>query len=413
MKKINKYILSGALCTLCISNGFARAEGNAEPMDIRSNWYIEIGAGAQLLFSADASKLDFGKRITPSLSLTGGKWFSPYWGTRFQIQGYGFNGNSTTDGIYLNDPLNGGLIYGPNDPVRNESVIRPDGSYRHYLRYMNMHLDFQVSLANLVGGYKPERKWDIILAVGLGYAHAFSYKGAPKVNAVSTNFSLMGKYKLPKGFDLNLEVQSSLFPDQFDGRITGGMYESNCAVTLGVTYNFENRGFNIAGRKARKPRHSTRKSRRVSYVQIINPEAAMRTVEVVKTVNDTVYKEVKVREEVPMKANEPLMLGSILFDINKTVPVRGQEITFVNIVKFLDENPKAKLHLTGYADQQTGTPEYNLRLSTKRGAAVKDILVEKYGIDRKRVEVQGVGTDAQPYEQNEWNRVVIVTAIHK
>ena len=127
----------------------------------------------------------------------------------------------------------------------------------------------------------------------------------------------------------------------------------------------------------------------------------------------TVYKEVKVREEVPMKANEPLMLGSILFDINKTVPVRGQEITFVNIVKFLDENPKAKLHLTGYADQQTGTPEYNLRLSTKRGAAVKDILVEKYGIDRKRVEVQGVGTDAQPYEQNEWNRVVIVTAIHK
>ena len=60
MKKINKYILSGALCTLCISNGFARAEGNAEPMDIRSNWYIEIGAGAQLLFSADASKLDFG-----------------------------------------------------------------------------------------------------------------------------------------------------------------------------------------------------------------------------------------------------------------------------------------------------------------------------------------------------------------
>ena len=36
MKKINKYILSGALCTLCISNGFARAEGNAEPMDIRS-----------------------------------------------------------------------------------------------------------------------------------------------------------------------------------------------------------------------------------------------------------------------------------------------------------------------------------------------------------------------------------------
>ena len=130
MKKINKYIIVCMLFSFCLSNTVAQTKGNIS--DIRSYWYIEVGAGALVLFSADASKLSFGGRITPSISVAGGKWFSPYWGTRVQVQGYSFNGNSTTNGLYLGNPLNNGLIYGSNDPVRSESVIRPDGSYRHY-----------------------------------------------------------------------------------------------------------------------------------------------------------------------------------------------------------------------------------------------------------------------------------------
>ena len=99
MKKINKYIIVCMLFSFCLSNTVAQTKGNIS--DIRSNWYIEVGAGAQVLFSADASKLSFGDRITPSISVAGGKWFSPYWGTRVQVQGYSFNGNSTTNGLYL------------------------------------------------------------------------------------------------------------------------------------------------------------------------------------------------------------------------------------------------------------------------------------------------------------------------
>ncbi|MEI3343075.1 MAG: hypothetical protein V8R52_14020 [Coprobacter fastidiosus] len=45
-------------------------------MEYRSNWYIEVGAGAQVLFSADASKLSFGDRISPSISVAGVMVFS-------------------------------------------------------------------------------------------------------------------------------------------------------------------------------------------------------------------------------------------------------------------------------------------------------------------------------------------------
>ena len=90
MKKINKYIIVCMLFSfLSFRTLLLRLRGNIS--DIRSNWYIEVGAGAQVLFSADASKLSFGDRITPSISVAGGKWFSPYWGTRVQVQGYSFN----------------------------------------------------------------------------------------------------------------------------------------------------------------------------------------------------------------------------------------------------------------------------------------------------------------------------------
>ncbi|MCP9610487.1 OmpA family protein [Coprobacter tertius] len=407
--KTTKYVLVSIFLLAYVTESFSNSREIPNKTETLSNWYVEMGLGGQFYFSKGASRLSFGEHISPAISITGGKWFSPYWGTRIQANGYGFNGYSTTDGIYLNDPLTNSFIYGPNDPARNENKIRPDGSYRRNLRYLNTHIDFQVSLANLVIGYNPSGKWDIIPAVGIGYAHTFAYKGTPNINVVSTNFSLIGKYKFPKGFDLNLEIQNSLFPDQFDGRITGKMYESNLAITLGVTYNFGNRNFNFIKPKKQK---REKRPRKIHYVQIINPEILNR-VETIKTVVDTVYinKEVKIEKKVPVKNNTPIMLGSILFDIDNDIPSYGQEITFINIVKYLNENPDIKIRLTGYADQQTGTTQYNLHLSVKRSIMVRDILTKKYHIDRKRIEVQGAGIDAQPYEQKKWNRVVIITTV--
>ncbi|MFR3548843.1 MAG: hypothetical protein ACLTTW_00265, partial [Coprobacter sp.] len=62
MKKMNKYIIVCVLSSLCFLNTVAQTKGNRS--DIRSNWYIEMGVGAQVLFSTDASKLSFGDRIT-------------------------------------------------------------------------------------------------------------------------------------------------------------------------------------------------------------------------------------------------------------------------------------------------------------------------------------------------------------
>lgn len=375
---------------------------------IGTDWYIEVGGGAQVLFTKDASILDFGKRITPAISITGGKWFSPFWGARIQAQGYSFNSFSTTrEGIYVNNPLYNGLIYGPDDPVRNEVPVRPDGSYRSYLRYMNIHADFQVSLANLIGGYKPERKWDIIPAVGLGYIHTFPYKGTAKVNSISTNFSLMGKYKLPKGFDINMEVQAALMPDRFDGRIVGKSYENNCALTIGVTYHFKKRSSKPVTVKAQE------KELKETLRKIIREELQTQVPMIYNRngIKDTVVVTQHIPGEVVKSKGKPFTLASLLFDTGKADPQNGQEIQFVNITEYMKKYPEAKIRLEGYADKQTGNAEANLHLSMRRAMKIRSILIDNYGIDPKRIETQGIGINRQPYEENDWNRVVIVTVV--
>ena len=47
----------------------------------------------------------------------------------------------------------------------------------------------------------------------------------------------------------------------------------------------------------------------------------------------------------------------------------------------------------------------------RRAAQVRTILINDYGVDSKQIEAQGIGANYQPYEENDWNRIVIVTVI--
>ena len=386
----NKYLFP-AILLFCFSASTFSQEEKIKFPDFNSfagNWYIEAGGGVQWLFAKDVSRLSGNQRVTPAISLTGGKWVSPFWGVRLQATGYSLNDYSTTEGLYVANPLANGLIYGPNDPTRDEVDIYPDGSYRRYLRYMNVHADVQVSLFNLIFGYntnKPIGRWDIIPAVGIGYMQTFAYKGAPQEAFVSTNYALMGKYKFDK-FDVNLEVQSALLPDAFDGRISDKKVESNLALTLGVTWRLGKQGF---------------KKRTVEV-----PVEVLRTERV--QVRDTVVVVQKEKEKI---APTPFTLAAIRFNINQSEPVKDQEIAYNNIAAYMKKNPQAKIRLDGYADRETGTADYNLSLSFKRAISVQTILINNYGIDKKRIEVQGIGSNDQPYGKNKFNRVVNVVAI--
>ena len=100
-------------------------------------------------------------------------------------------------------------------------------------------------------------------------------------------------------------------------------------------------------------------------------------------------------------------MATVRFTINSS-RITGEEMVNVyNIAEWMKANPEQNVAIVGYADKDTGTSAYNMALSKRRAESVKKALVDKYGINPDRLSIQAEGSDVQPYDVNNWNRIVI------
>ena len=99
----------------------------------------------------------------------------------------------------------------------------------------------------------------------------------------------------------------------------------------------------------------------------------------------------------------------VYFRINSAKIDKNQQINIYNTAEFMKNN-NAPIKVVGYADKKTGTSDYNMGLSEKRARAVAKELIDKYGISSSQITIEWRGSDEQPYGENSWNRVVIMSA---
>jgi outer membrane protein OmpA-like peptidoglycan-associated protein len=102
----------------------------------------------------------------------------------------------------------------------------------------------------------------------------------------------------------------------------------------------------------------------------------------------------------------PLM-STVRFTINSCQISDEEMVNVYNTAEYLKENPSVDVIIKGYADKDTGTEAFNMELSRKRAQAVYDALTNMYGIDGGRLVVDAEGSNTQPYDVNNWNRIVI------
>ena len=88
----------------------------------------------------------------------------------------------------------------------------------------------------------------------------------------------------------------------------------------------------------------------------------------------------------------------ILFDFNSDKIKPTSYGVVKEIADVLQQNSGIKVKIIGHTDSD-GSDVSNLELSRKRSAAVKDMLVNEFGIDVSRVETDGKG-EAQPVVDN-------------
>ncbi len=83
----------------------------------------------------------------------------------------------------------------------------------------------------------------------------------------------------------------------------------------------------------------------------------------------------------------------ILFDVNAAV-IKPESFGIIKeIAAALKENPSVKIRITGHTSSD-GDDKANMELSQKRAAAVKDALVNEFGVDAAVIETAGKGETA-------------------
>lgn len=348
----------------------------------KNNWYIQLGAGMQVPYTDHylAGNKKDKHHITAIYNAGFGHWFSPYLG--FRITGY----------------------YGKMhmDWIKTQSV-----------NMVNANADLTWDMFNSIAGPKADRVFSIIPFVGVGGTYTWGFDPATasipdgeghlktKEWTLPVSAGIQLRLRLCKYVDFFAEGRVNFYGDNFNNVASGDPIEANVNVYGGFLVNFGGRQYS-----AYNP------CEYLGYINQLNGQVNALRGELATTAAALAAAEAQlpcpevVAEEVVV-AQAP-MLATVRFKINSAKISNEEMVNVYNVAEWMKANPSVNVIVQGYADKNTGTSAYNMELSQRRGQSVVDALVN-YGVDASRLTIQANGSDVQPYDTNNWNRIVIFT----
>ncbi len=330
--------------------------------------------------------------------------FKPHWFIQMQAGGAHTVGEAKfTDLISPAAAINVGYQGLPRHGVYELELV--DGKQREdgYLlsktintKYLQGSADIISDLSTLFCGFNPKRVFNGYVFLGGGLNRGFDNDEA---NALDTRtyemeylwrdgkFLIAGRMglgcnlRLNDRLSINIEGNANVLSDKFNSKKAGNAdWQFNALIGLNIKFG--------KGYTETKP---------VYY------EAEPVVVEQPKPV--PVVEQPQPKKEVVVQP----MKQDIFFALNSAKIQDDQKSKIDMLVEYLQNNPAAKVKVTGYADVNTGNPKINKSLSEKRAGNVADALKAK-GITTDRIMVDSKGDTVQPYKAPEENRVSICIA---
>ncbi|MCM1033949.1 MAG: OmpA family protein [Odoribacter sp.] len=354
----------------------------------KDNWFIQIGAGITSPFVENKMPdgVDARHHVTPVYNVAFGKWFSPYIGWRLSF-------------------LGGALHWDNQTFCKN--------------KWVNANFDFMWDMFNTFGGVNSKRVFSIVPFIGLGGVYLWDYKPATAVNVERDNGKLKTnswslplsagiqlRFRLSKYVDFFAEGRAQFAGDNFNNYCVGAPVDMNLSVIGGFT-------FHIGGSDFR----SYNPCDYVGYIQNLNNQVndlrgALATTAAALAAAEAQLPcpEVQQVESTTIIEAAPLM-ATVRFTINSSVISDQEMVNVYNVAQWMKDNPDQNVAIVGYADKDTGSSTYNMGLSKRRAEAVRDALVNKYGINPDRLSIDAEGSEVQPYDVNNWNRIVIFSNV--
>ena len=354
------------------------------------HWFLEIQGGVGILpFGEANNKASLTDRIYPIVQLGLGQWHEPWFATRVQLGGWNMKG-------FVMDAA------GTNQAYNNLFAVA--------------HYDFMFDVVNYFAKYNAKRVFHLVPYVGLGagYKHHTTTGGAfgdvfdatKRVAGATTNdfggvvdAGVIFKFRLGRRVDLNLEAQMLATKTNMMGTSWKKQGADLMAfATAGL-------GFNLG-----KPEWDVLTPMDWALVNDLNGQINNLRAENAELAKRPAYcpecPEVEPSQTTEVKT---VVSNVVYFRIASAKIDQNQYINIYNTARYALEN-NSKIYVVGYADEATGNASINMTLSERRAKAVAKALVEKYGVSEDMIEVDFKGDTVQPYETNEWNRVVIMTA---
>lgn len=356
------------LVALIVTMGVKAQEPRMPKYKFSDNWSLSLGAGITGQWGDDVTA---GYRWNPQVNLGVNKYWNPVIGTRLNAE------------------------WGKSQLMDEFNVHRA-----------GIYLDVLFKPLNLFND-NFNRTVDFALIGGVGYVHAFekdlrntnylyrnSYPGgdwiAPRVGVQVT-------CRVSEEFQIYAEGTFTALNDDYDNIVNKAHYDGMMNLSVGFIFNYLN--------------HDG--TRNFSYVPSYNQsdiDALNNEINSLRAELDKKPTEVKVVEEVIVRDTVTLgtaVTSTVQFRLNESTILNEQKANLANTVKYLLDNKEVKVVVTGYADAQTGTPEYNLQLSCKRAEAVKSYLMNE-GVHPNRIEIACEGDKIQKYNENSWNRAAVI-----
>ncbi|MBQ3148477.1 MAG: OmpA family protein [Alistipes sp.] len=385
---MKKFLLSIALVAFSVAN-VAAQETSAEGLRWKgimnngfwSNWEISVAGGINAtawneLGGVDnqASIGDLGWQIEGGLT----KWFNPILGARVQ--------------------LIGGKLNASDDKVTSNWIMP--------------HADAVINLSNWIGGYREDRVY---------YAKLFAGAGVNFVNVndeAGSGFAgvagLINTFRVCKQLDINLELKGILSAGHDMPRAIAAVaakYGQIYSATLGVAYRFNKRNWDKAYNQEEIDGYlASIAALEAGLAEAHRNEGKLaERLAAQKAATDQALKDNEaLRAELAKRKTSVVASTALFFNLNSARLLDRAKSSMQILAETIAAAPKDQVFtLVGHADDETGSPEYNQKLSEKRAKAVYDYLVEQ-GVNKDQLTWKGVGSSQNIFPINSTNRVVIV-----
>ena len=104
------------------------------------------------------------------------------------------------------------------------------------------------------------------------------------------------------------------------------------------------------------------------------------------------------------------IMPKVFFKCDKWNVEPSQVANVDMVAEYMKANPNAKVLCKGYASVE-GPADHNVDLSVNRANVVRDMLINKYGIDPSRLTAEGCGATDEHSSVLDFNRVTTFTDV--